>query len=142
MLTPINAVVRLTAADLQARKRRWTSAAVLYAVAGTGLLFAIGFAAAAFAVWLAATYDPIIALTVTACLFLTVAALALIVNALLQRRARRRNARNSAVRGAALATALVALRRSNKTLLPIAAGIAGLALAARVALTEDEDADE
>lgn len=139
MLTPINAFVQLTAADLQARKRRWTSAAVLYAVAGAGLLFAVGFAASALAVWLAATYDPIIALAVTACLFLAVAALALILNAILQRRARRRSARASAVRGAALATALVALRRSKGTLLPVVAGIAGLTLAARMALDEDDD---
>lgn len=139
MLTPLNAFAQLTAADLQARKRRWTTAGVLYGLCGACLLFAVGFGATALTVWLATTYDLIIALTVTACLFLALAALALIINAVLQRRARRRMARNAAVRSAALATALVTLRRSGGTVLPIAAAIAGLVLAARMTGNGDGD---
>jgi len=104
-------------------------------------LFAVGFGATALAVWIAALYDPIIALVITAALFLVIAAIALIVNSIYQTRAKRRIRRNAALRSAAVATAMVSLRRTGTAALPIAAVVAGALLATQLT-GGDDDADE
>lgn len=141
MLTALSTISQLTATDFKRRKRRVTSAAALYAVAGTAALFAVGFAASAGAVALARTYDWIIALIVVAAVFVLVAALALVVNAMLSRRARRRSDHSAAVKSAALATGLVAVRRSGTAALPLVAAIAGLVLANRLLGDETSDGE-
>lgn len=138
MLAALSAITQLTSADLSRRKRRLISAAALYAIAAIALLFAIGFAASAGAVALARAYDWVIALIIVAAVFLMITALAIIINAILARRARRRFDRSAAVKSAALATGLIAARRSGSIALPIIAVIGGLVLANRF-LGQDED---
>ena len=121
MITALTTITQLTAADFKRRKQRWISAAAFYAVGGIAGLFAVGFGAAAGTV--------------------AIAVLAVIVNAALAARARRRNSRSAAVKSAALATGLVAIRRSGTTALPLIAAIAGLLLASRL-VGEDEAGDE
>ena len=139
MLTPLSTFAQLTATDLNSRKRRLIIAVVLYGIGALCLFFAIGFGATAMTLWLAQTYDMVIALVVTASVFLAVAALALIVNAVLQMRAKRRIRRNAAVRSAAIATALVSLRRSGKSALPVAALLAGAFVARQLFDGEEEE---
>lgn len=140
MLSALSTITQLTTGDLQRRKRRWVEASVLIALATVAVLFAIGFAASAGAVALARTYDWVIALVVMSAVFIVLAAIALVTNALLARRARRRFDRSAAVKSAALATGLVAARRSGGAALPIVAAIAGLVLANRL-LGGDSSAD-
>lgn len=140
MLTALTTISQLTAVDFRRRKQRWTSAAALYAVGGIAGLFAVGFGAAAGTVAIARTYDLLAALVIMSAIFLAIAALAIIVNAVLAARARRRHSRSAAVKSAALATGLVAMRRSGTTALPLIAAIAGLVLAGRL-LGDDEASD-
>lgn len=141
MLTPLTAFAQLTATDLQSRKRRLVMAAVLYGIGGICLLFALGFGATALTLAIAQTYDLLIALVITASLFLALAAIALIINAVLQARAKRRIRRNSAVRSAAIATALVSLRRSGTAALPLAALVGGAFLARQIFGEGDDEVD-
>lgn len=129
MLAALATITQLTAADIQRRKRRLISAVVLYALAAVAALFAIGFLASAAAVALAQAYDWIIALVVMAAIFVLIAAFALTVNTVLARRTRRRSDRSAAVKSAAVATGMIALRRSSTKALPLLAVVAGLALA-------------
>lgn len=132
MLTALTTIGQLTSSDIQRRKRRAVSAVLLYAVAGFAALFAVGFGSAAGAVALAQTYDWRIALVVMAAIFVLVAAVAVIVNAILARRARRKLDRSAAVKSAALATGLVAARRSGTAALPLAAVAIGLLVGSRL----------
>lgn len=141
MITALTTITQLTAADFKRRKQRWISAAAFYAVGGIAGLFAVGFGAVAGTVAIARSYDLLVALVIMSAIFLAIAALAVIVNAALAARARRRNSRSAAVKSAALATGLVAIRRSGTTALPLIAAIAGLLLASRL-VGEDEAGDE
>lgn len=141
MITALTTITQLTAVDFKRRKQRWVSAAALYAVVGVAGFFAIGFGAAAGTVAIARSYDLVVALIIMSAVFLAIAALAVIVNAVLAARARRRHSRSAAVKSAALATGLVAIRRSGTTALPLIAAIAGLVLASRL-VGEDESGDE
>jgi len=142
MLTPLTALAQLTTADLNSRKRRFVSAAVLYGIGAVCLLFAIGFGATALTLAVAQTYDLLIALVITGSLFLALAAIALIVNAVLQMRAKRRIRRNSALRSAAIATAMVTLRRSGTAALPLAALAGGVFLARELLGDGSDDGDD
>lgn len=132
MLTAFTTIAQLTSADIQRRKQRVVLAAILYTIAAVAMLFAVGFAASAGAVALAQAYDWIIALVVVSAVFVLIAGLALVINAVAARRMRRKTDRSAAVKSAALATGLVAARRSGTAALPLVAVAVGLLLGSRL----------
>lgn len=127
MVAPISTVLNLTRSDLGRQKRRLSVAAALYVVTALFALFAIGFAMVALSIYLSEIYGMMAGLLMVACLSLTVSAMAIIINALYQRRQKRKLAQSAAVKGAAAATMLT-IAKNRASIAPlILAGVGFLA---------------
>lgn len=130
MLRALSIIIQLAAGDISRQKRRIQTAAISYAIAMVAALFAVGFGATALAIWLSELYDAIIATIIVSAVFLIICCLTLLINAMVQRRIRRKRAQSSALKGAAVATGLTALRRQGPA--PLLIALIGLAAASQV----------
>lgn len=131
-------VFALAKNDIAKQKRRLGVAFILSMIAALSLLFAIGFATASLTIWLAQTQGLIVALFVTASMFLSVSALAIITNFFYQRRQRRKLAQSASLRGVAMANMFEATRES-KFAKAAALAVVGLVVAQQVMQNNDTD---